>query len=130
MLLVYVTRPRASQRQRRSSYPVAARRARPTRLRAREADRASIGRRAQVPRRVALPDAVPTRTPRSHSRPLDRKERSTAEALLPSNRRRTKDAGVAAQKLERVLLGAEPRRADPAGVDPTDEQDTCPTGRA
>ena len=76
----------------------------------------AIRRRAQVPRRVALPDAVPPRAPRPDSGPLGRKERPTAEALLPSNRRRTEDARVATQKLERVLLGAEPRRADPAGV--------------
>src|SRR5436190_6547853 len=118
MLPEYVARPGASQRQRRSPHPVPARRARPTRLRAREADRPAIRRRAQVPRRIALPHAVPPRTPRPDSGPLGREERPTAEALLPSNSRRTEDAGVTAQKLERVLLGAEPCRADPAGVGP------------
>src|SRR6266545_3505054 len=117
MLLANVTRPRAAQRQRRSPHPVAPRRARSPRLRAREADRPSIRRRAQVSRRVAVPDALPPRAPRPDSGTMGREERSTAQTLLPSNRGGTEDAGLAAAKLERVLRRAEQSRANPARVE-------------
>src|SRR5258705_8691416 len=111
MLPVDVARPRAAQRQRRSSAALTPRRARSPRLRAGEADRQPIRRRPEVSRRLALPHALPPRAPRSHSGTVGREERSAPEALLSPHRGRTDDARLAAAELERVLHGIEPRRA-------------------
>src|SRR6266540_466014 len=116
MLSAYVRRPRAAQGQRRSPHPRTARTARPPRLRNRQADRPAVGWRDQIPRRVALPDVVPARAPRPHSGPMGRARRSTAQALLPSNRRGPEDARVAAPQLEGVSRRAEPRGADSTRV--------------
>src|SRR6266542_3537532 len=107
MLPAYVARPRASQRQRRSPHPVAARRARSPWLRTGQADRPAIRRRPQVPRRVALPHALSPRAPRPHPGTMGREERPTPQALLPSDRRGTEDADLAATELEHVLCGVE-----------------------
>src|SRR5256885_7601351 len=124
MLLGNVSRARAAQRQRRSPPALAARRARAPRLRAGQTDRPPLRWRAQVPRRVAVSDALSSGAPRSHPGSMDREEWSTPEALLPSNRGRTENAGLAAAELDGVLRCAEPRRTIEARVKSVSRQST------
>src|SRR5207248_3933610 len=116
MLPAYVDRCRAAQGQRRDARPRAARRARPPRLRARQADRAPLGRRARLPCRLALPDALPPGAARPDSRPLGGARRRAPPPLLPPHPRRTPHARGAAAQLEGVFHRAQPGREVPPCV--------------
>src|ERR1051325_2993632 len=95
-------RSRAEKGQCRAPHPVAPRRPGAPRLRAEQADRTAIRRPAEVPRRVAVPAALPTREARLDSGPLDREGRTAPPSLLPSDARRRQRARLAARHLARV----------------------------
>src|SRR5262245_292318 len=93
---------RAQEGQRRVPDPLTARGRTATRLRALEAHRVEVARRAHLPRRLALSVALPHGSARMDHREMGREGRTTAAPLLLDHPRRPKNSRCAAAELAGV----------------------------
>src|SRR5262245_55133157 len=108
--------PRAEKRERGAADPVARRAPAAPRIRVEQADRGALRRRAHVPRRLALPAAVPPREARMDSRPVDRESRTAPAALLPADAGGRAGPRLAARHVARVRRGHQPHRGTGIGM--------------
>src|SRR5262249_49945405 len=101
-------RSRAEEGERRAADPVARRGSAAAWLRLEQADRNALGWPAPLPRRIALPAALPAGEARLDPGPLDREGGPAAAALLPADASRRARAGFAAQHVARFRRGRQP----------------------
>src|SRR5580658_3702685 len=94
--------------QRRAVAALAAGGAAAPRIRTRKADRTALPRRAALTCGVAIPAAVSPGKARLASRPVGRKDRPAAAALLPANRAGSKSPGFSAAGVADVCPGHQP----------------------
>src|SRR5690242_13307948 len=101
---------RTEARKRRVSHPLAARARIPARLRSEPVDRVALRRRAALPRRLAVPDALSHGASRMDRGALGGEGRAAAAALLPHHSGWEEGAHGAAAQLAGVRAGHRPDR--------------------